>query len=67
MEEFIELFFAIANAGIDAGKEISLEKRDCESSGDVFGGAFSKTIMHDGGLILRVFDPVNGEESETEE
>ncbi len=67
MEFINELFFAIAHAGIEAGKEISLEKKDYGSNSDVLSGAFSKTNMHDGGLILRVFDPVNGEESEADE
>lgn len=67
MEIINELFFAIAQAGIEAGKEISLEQKNYESNGDVLSGAFSKTNIHDGGLILRVFDPVNGEESEAYE
>lgn len=66
-EQEYNLFIAIAQAGIDAGKEISLEKKGWEQKSNVLGGAFTESGSTDNGIILRVFGPVNAEESDGED
>lgn len=57
------LYLSIAKAGIDAGKEISLERKNYTQNGNILSGAFSKSDIKDAGIILRVFDPVPVDES----
>ena len=66
-EQECYLFLAIAQAGIDAGKEISIEKKRWESKSTTLGGAILDSNTQDNGVILRVFDPVDLEGEEDTE
>lgn len=65
------LFANIAGRAFDHGLEVSLELKDASTDSNVLGGAFTKYVGTDHGLILRAYAPdvseACGEEGEDDE
>jgi len=49
------LFANVAEIAFGHGLEVSLELKDCSTDSNVLGGAFTKSVCEDHGLVLRAY------------